>query len=89
MHTDGVTISNQLSLFPANVLPHLPYVPSECIHPHAKSGMRGKCAPSARDREFFQDEEEYKPPTDYKLVFEAFCLRHFLSVFEFIAIIIG
>ena len=40
-------------------------------------------APLQEIVKFFQDKEGYSPPNDYKLVFEAFCLGHFLTVFEF------
>ena len=32
---------------------------------------------------FFQDKKAYEPPTDYKVIFEAFCLGHFIAVLEF------
>ena len=40
-------------------------------------------APLQEIVKFFKDKEAYKPPTDYKLVFEAFCLGRYLVVFEF------
>ena len=44
-------------------------------------------APLQEIVKFFQNKEAYEPPTDYKLLFEAFCLGHFLTVFEFTSVL--
>ena len=44
-------------------------------------------APLQQIVKFFENKEEYKPPLDHKLIFEAYFLGNFLAVLEFITVL--